>query len=148
MNEQIETLGQAIAAAALAHAGQVDKAGQPYILHPLRVMLAMPNDPVLQMAAVLHDVLEDCPSFDKWRLPERVRFLVEDLTRNKGRHYAPYITRLGLIPNARIVKLADLADNLDRSRIADPTERDLARWAKYERAAEWLKGPRTHEFGG
>jgi (p)ppGpp synthase/HD superfamily hydrolase len=52
------TLERAIAIAAEAHAEQVDKAGAPYILHPLRMMLAV-TTPVARMAAVLHDVVED-----------------------------------------------------------------------------------------
>ncbi|MBP8277859.1 MAG: HD domain-containing protein [Propionivibrio sp.] len=52
------SLEHAIALAASAHSGQVDKAGQPYILHPLRLMLAV-TTPDERMAAVLHDVVED-----------------------------------------------------------------------------------------
>jgi len=52
------TLERAIAIAAAAHAGQVDKAGQPYILHPLRVMLRVATEHE-RIAAVLHDVVED-----------------------------------------------------------------------------------------
>jgi (p)ppGpp synthase/HD superfamily hydrolase len=37
----MSTLEHAIAIAAKAHTGQVDKAGAPYILHPLRMMLAL-----------------------------------------------------------------------------------------------------------
>ena len=52
------TLERAIAIAAMAHEGQVDKAGMPYILHPLRMMLSV-DTPEACMAAVLHDVVED-----------------------------------------------------------------------------------------
>src|SRR6056297_3333643 len=54
----MSTLERAIEIAAAGHAGQTDKAGQPYILHPLRVMLSVSSDEE-RMAAVLHDVLED-----------------------------------------------------------------------------------------
>lgn len=54
----MSTLEKAIALAANRHAGQVDKANQPYILHPLRVMLKMKTTPQ-QIVAVLHDILED-----------------------------------------------------------------------------------------
>ena len=59
MNEKITfgTLEDAIAIAAVVHKGQVDKAGAPYILHPLRLMMRMPG-PEAQIAAVLHDVLK------------------------------------------------------------------------------------------
>lgn len=58
----LNTLERAIAIAAEAHAGQADKGGAPYILHPLRVMLAMSGDDE-RIAAVLHDVCEDCPAW-------------------------------------------------------------------------------------
>ena len=56
----MSTLERAIQIAALAHAGQFDKAGQPYILHPLRVMFRMEEEHE-RIAAVLHDVVEDSP---------------------------------------------------------------------------------------
>jgi GTP diphosphokinase / guanosine-3',5'-bis(diphosphate) 3'-diphosphatase len=54
----MSTLERAIAIASGAHAGQVDKAGQPYILHPLRVMLRIASE-AERIAEVLHDVMED-----------------------------------------------------------------------------------------
>jgi hypothetical protein len=66
----MSTLEHAIALAACAHAGQVDKAGQPYILHPLRVMLRLSGADE-RIVAVLHDVVEDTP-----RTIERLRALV------------------------------------------------------------------------
>jgi GTP diphosphokinase / guanosine-3',5'-bis(diphosphate) 3'-diphosphatase len=59
------TLERAIEIAARAHAGQTDKAGQPYILHPLRVMLAVNSLPE-KMAAVMHDVVEDTNVFGRF----------------------------------------------------------------------------------
>jgi (p)ppGpp synthase/HD superfamily hydrolase len=54
----VSTLERAITIAAAAHARQKERNGAPYILHPIRVMLAV-STPVQQMAAVLHDVVED-----------------------------------------------------------------------------------------
>lgn len=51
-------LEKAILIATKAHEGQKDKAGKPYILHPLRVMLRMKTTKDM-MAAILHDVVED-----------------------------------------------------------------------------------------
>jgi len=51
-------LEQAISIASLAHEGQLDKGGEPYILHPLRVMMKL-KDYDLRIIAVLHDVIED-----------------------------------------------------------------------------------------
>ncbi len=55
----MSTLERAITIAATAHAGQIDKAGAPYILHPLRVMLRVTTE-AERITAVLHDVIEDC----------------------------------------------------------------------------------------
>jgi len=56
----MSTLERAIAIAAEGHAGQLDKAGAPYVLHPLRLMLAVKTLDE-RIVAVLHDVVEDCP---------------------------------------------------------------------------------------
>ena len=56
----MSTIERAIEIAARAHAGVLDKAGSPYIFHPLRLMLAV-KTPHERMAAVLHDVVEDTP---------------------------------------------------------------------------------------
>ena len=61
MNEQMSALlDKAIALATAAHAGQVDRYGQPYILHPLHLMAQMETAEE-KMAAILHDVVEDTP---------------------------------------------------------------------------------------
>lgn len=130
-------LERAIAIAVEAHAGQVDKAGAPYILHPLRVMLGVA--PEHREAAVLHDVLEDCPAWPLQRLrlegfSEEVLDALVALTRRKGESYEAFIDRLSANRMARAVKVADLRDNSDLSRIAAPTAKDHARCAKYERA--------------
>lgn len=112
-------LERAIEIAAKAHAGQLDKGGQPYILHPLRVMLALTSDEA-RMAAVLHDVLEDTyVSIVDLRLqgfPQTVLDAVEALTRREGETYTGYVLRASENPIARAVKLADLRDNMDPSR--------------------------------
>ena len=59
---KLSTLECAIAIAAEAHAGEVDKAGAPYVLHPLRMMLGMASFDE-RIVAVLHDVCEDCPGW-------------------------------------------------------------------------------------
>ena len=63
----MSTLERAIAIAAEAHAGQFDKGGNPYILHPMRVMLSLRTEEE-QIVGVLHDVCEDCPGWDLERL--------------------------------------------------------------------------------
>jgi (p)ppGpp synthase/HD superfamily hydrolase len=138
------TLERAIAIAAAAHEGQVDKAGAPYILHPLRMMLAV-TTPEARMAAVLHDVVEDGDvTLEQLRaeaFPAAVVEAVDALTKREHEEddYEAFIRRAALNPIAREVKLADLRDNADLSRIADPTEKDRARIEKYLRAIEYLE---------
>lgn len=135
------TLEQAIRLAATVHEGQSDQAGAPYILHPLRVMLAV-TTPEARMAAVLHDVVEDGEvTPEQLRaagFPESVVAAVDALSRRKDEDYEAFIRRLAPDPIAREVKLADLRDNCNLTRIAEPTETDRARVEKYRRAIEYL----------
>jgi (p)ppGpp synthase/HD superfamily hydrolase len=137
----LATLERAIAIAAVAHEGQVDKAGMPYVLHPLRMMLSV-DTPEARMAAALHDVVEDTAvTLEQLRaegFPEAVIEAVEALTKRDGEDYEAFIRRAALNPVARKVKLADLRDNCDLSRIAEPTEKDRRRIEKYQRAIEYL----------
>ena len=120
----------------------MDKAGAPYILHPLRMMLAV-TTPEARMAAVLHDVVEDGDvTLEQLRaegFADVVVEAVDALTKREGEDYEAFIRRVAPIPIAREVKLADLRDNSDVSRIADPTEHDRARIEKYRRAIECLE---------
>jgi (p)ppGpp synthase/HD superfamily hydrolase len=139
----MSTLERAIAIAAAAHASQVDKAGAPYILHPLRVMLRVRTAPE-RIAAVLHDVVEDTP----WTLEAlaaegfaaEVLAAVEALTRREGESYEAFIARAGADPIGRVVKLADLAENMDLTRLEAPGAQDLARLERYRRAVAQLTG--------
>ena len=137
------TLEDAIALAALAHKGQVDKAGAPYILHPLRMALGLATEEE-RIVAVLHDVVEDTHHTleDLRRLgyPEAVLTAVECVTRREAESYAEFIERCRANETARRVKLADLRDNLDLSRIPSPTEKDLARLERYRTAYAALSG--------
>ena len=138
------TLERAIALAAQAHEGQIDKAGAPDILHPLRMMLSV-DTPEARMAAVLHDVVEDTPiTLDQLRLegfPGTVIEAVEALTKrpDEENDYDGFIRRVAPNPLARTVKLADLRDNCDMSRIVQPTEKDWRRIEKYKRAIQYLE---------
>ena len=137
------TLERAIALAARAHEGQVDKAGAPYILHPLRMMLSV-DTPEARMAAVLHDVVEDTAvTLEQLRaegFPESVIGAVDALTKREAEEddYESFIQRAGTNAIARQVKLADLRDNCDVSRIAQPTEKDWKRIEKYRAAIDYL----------
>ena len=141
----MSTLERAIAIAAEAHAGQMDRAAAPYIMHPLRVMMAMPKDPSYRIAAVLHDVLEDCPAWTAERLDDEgfsglTVAAVLSVTRRPGEAYSSLIARAAADPIGRVVKLADLRDNMNLSRIPWPTDRDWERYLKYRRAVDLLEG--------
>jgi len=139
----MSTLERAIEIAAAAHAGQVDKAGQTYILHPLRVMLrvAAGNE---QMAAVLHDVVEDTSvTLEQLALegfPQEVLEAVEALTKRPGESRLQAAARAAAHPVARAVKLADNAENMDLTRITSPTDKDFARLWEYEQVRAFLLG--------
>lgn len=136
------TLERAIALAAEAHTGQTDKAFAPYILHPLRVMLAQTTVDAM-IVAVFHDVIEDCDGWDVARLaavgltPMMID-AVRAVTKIEGEDYFDFVRRAAEDPIGRMVKIADLRDNLDISRIAMPSERDLQRIEKYKMALRIL----------
>jgi (p)ppGpp synthase/HD superfamily hydrolase len=133
----------AIGIAASAHRGQTDKGGAPYILHPLRVMMAMGTDQE-RIVGVLHDVVEDSPEI---RLQEieaafgtRIAAAVDALTKRGGETYDDYLDRVKADEIAVKVKLADLKDNCDLSRLGRaPTEADRKRLDKYLRARAILQ---------
>lgn len=130
----------AIEFAVQKHAGQVDKAGEPYILHPLRVMLDVHGEE-RRIAAVLHDVVEDCgvSTGTIGRLfGDRVADAVDALSRRKGESYAGFIERCGANEIARDVKAADLRDNMDASRLGSLTAADHDRMSKYRGASSRL----------
>lgn len=147
MDNAQKLLERALEIAMEVHRGQHDKAGAPYILHPLRVMLRMKDDEG-RLVGVLHDVLEDSREkpdpADRWdqaRLraegfPEKVVEAVGLLTKpvdadGKEMAYDAYVARLQHDPLARRVKLSDLTDNMDESRLKDRSEKSLSRLAKY-----------------
>jgi GTP diphosphokinase / guanosine-3',5'-bis(diphosphate) 3'-diphosphatase len=140
-SEGVATIERAIAIAAEGHAGQVDKAGQPYILHPLRIMLTLSNNHE-RMAAVLHDVVEDTHvTIDELvneGFPAEVITAVIALTKLPGESRADAARRAAADPVARRVKLADNADNMDLSRISSPTDKDFARIEEYKLVREIL----------
>ncbi len=113
-------LNDAIILAAEIHKKQKDKGGGNYILHPLRLMLRCDNEAEM-MTAVLHDVVEDgevtSEQLRRMGFPEEVIAAVECLTHNKKEDYRVYIDRIGKNPLARRIKILDLEDNLNISRM-------------------------------
>jgi (p)ppGpp synthase/HD superfamily hydrolase len=138
----MSTLERAIVIAAEAHAGQSDKAGNPYVLHPLRVMLRLDTQDE-RIAGVLHDVVEDC----EWTIDDlrgegfspAVLRAIDSVTKREGESYDDFIARAAADPIGRRVKLADLRDNCDLRRIANPTAKDYARIEKYRKAIRTIE---------
>ena len=139
----MSTLERAIVIAAEAHAGITDKGGAPYILHPLRMMMDL-RSAEERIVAVLHDVCEDCPGWTFERLrgegfSEEILAALDSVTKREGETYEEFALRAAVNPIGRRVKLADLRDNSDLSRITNPTVKDHQRIAKYARAIELIR---------
>jgi (p)ppGpp synthase/HD superfamily hydrolase len=134
-------LDRAIELAKQHHEGQTDKAGKPYINHPLRVMNQMKSEDE-KIVAVLHDIVEDTNiSLNDLRnegFSEEVVSAVECLTKQDGENYDSYIERISFNPLAVKIKLADLEDNRDLTRLPEVTDKDLERLEKYDKALEKL----------
>ena len=142
----VATFEQAIQLAVQAHHGQRDKAGEPYILHPLRVMQRMETD-WERIVAILHDVVEDTPvtlaDLRRAGFPQTVLTAVDCLTMREGENYDAFIQRAKANPIARRVKMADLEDNLDLNRLPRVTAADQKRLEKYQRALVALRAAET-----
>ena len=142
----MSTLEKAIALAATQHAGQLDKGGQPYILHPLRLMLQFSN-PTLQIIAVLHDILEDTATtaedLKALGFSAEIIQAIQALTKQTGESRLEAARRTTLNPLATQVKYVDVLDNMNLSRINNPTARDFARLEEYKEVLEILKQAKT-----
>ena len=149
-------LEKAIKIAVEAHTGQLDKGGNPYILHPLRVMLSLDSEEE-RIVGVLHDVVEDCEGWTWDRLrsngfPEKIIDALQSVSKTPEeeaefkrlkktdseeavrRHYFAFVKRAAANEIGQKVKVADIRDNLDISRIDDITERDINRLNRYKKA--------------
>lgn len=119
-------LSKALEIAIQAHAGQFDKQGMPYVLHPLRVMLRMKNTDDM-IVAILHDVVEDSDvTIDSLRIAgfsDEILKVIDILTHRPNEPYKDYVLRVKENPTATKIKLADLADNTDASRGEVPVNR-------------------------
>lgn len=130
-------LDQAISIATKAHSGQVDKAGQSYILHPLRIMFKFQTETEM-IVAVMHDVIEDSNTTSKdlinFGFSNTIVNAIDCLTRMKDESYDDFISRLSKNDLAKRIKVEDIKDNLDLTRLDVVTDRDLQRVEKYHRA--------------
>lgn len=144
MNKQLpmSTLEKAIQIAAMAHAGQLDMAGEKYVLHPIRVMLQVATEEE-KITAMLHDVVEDSEltleNLKKEGFSDEILAAVDALTKRPGETRIEAAHRAAANHIARAVKLADNADNSDVSRIKNPTQKDLARLEEYKKVRAILQ---------
>lgn len=124
-----------------AHKGQKDKAGKPYILHPIRVADMCHTDDE-RIVALLHDVIEDAGLTPNYLLsegfPTKIVDAILSVTRQAGESYAEFIVRCGANPIGRMVKVHDLEDNMDIKRLDELTEIDLERLNKYLKSYSYL----------
>jgi (p)ppGpp synthase/HD superfamily hydrolase len=140
-------LERAIEIAVEAHKGVVDKGGNPYVLHPLRMMFAVKTEEE-KIVAVLHDVVEDVFGWGFGRLKdEGFSSAVIDALRSvtkitEDEDYDAFIERAMGNPIGRKVKIADIRDNLDVTRIGELAEKDMKRLNKYKKALARLTGIR------
>lgn len=131
-----DLLNKAIVIATNAHAHQTDKAGSPYILHPIAVMqLLDTRDEELQCVAMLHDVIEDTSvtyaDLVQAGMTERVLAAVRALTKQLGQTYDEYKAAVFANEDAMLVKMADLTHNTDIRRLKGVTQKDIDRMARY-----------------
>jgi len=151
----MSTLQRAIEISVEAHKGQTDKSGAPYIMHPLRVMLSLKTEDE-RIVGVLHDVVEDCQGWSFERLEaegflpkiiDSLRSVTKNMAEEKSLEnaideeakfiaYWDFVSRAIRNPIGKQVKLADLRDNCDLSRIENPSEKDRARLKRYQRVPE------------
>ena len=135
-------LQRAIELATAAHAGQTDRAGVPYITHPLRVMEAC-NTIEEKIAAVLHDVVEDTAvTLDDLakQFPPEIVEAVRCLTHLPEDTYEEYVEQIATNPISVQVKLRDLTDNMDVRRLTAIGEPDVERLRRYLKAYKRLSG--------
>ena len=131
----------ALALATRAHEGQVDHAGAPYILHPIRVAERC-RTMEAKIVALLHDTTDLTPAYLLQQgFPTSLVEAVISVTRREGEDYEEYVRRSAANHIGREVKIADLEDNMDLRRLPELTERDVARTRKYLHAWHYLQDP-------
>ena len=125
------------------HKGQTDKSGQPYFLHPMRVALNC-KTPAQKTVAFLHDILEDTPmtqdNLRDFGFSTKVIEAIRCVTRAEGESYDEFIARCSLNPIGRYVKIRDLKDNLNISRLYKLDSASVERINRYLKALRFLNG--------
>jgi (p)ppGpp synthase/HD superfamily hydrolase len=137
----MSNLDKAILIATEAHAGQVDKAGQPYILHPLRLMLKFQSE-VERIVAIMHDVVEDSDitldNLKSFGFSSEVVNAIDCLTKKTAECYDDFISRISSNELAIKIKIEDIKDNMDLTRLNQIDQNDIARIERYHRVLQRL----------
>lgn len=164
---ELTRLDKGILFAIRSHAGQTDRDGSPHIFHSLRVMervRAAGGDEDLQIAAVLHDVVEDTRPYSQRatkdgvtglpvgdglasvqredilrRFGERVADAVMAVTREEGEVYRDFVKRAASTPDGHFIKYHDIHDNLERSLAQGDSIAD-----RYHKALDLIGIPKGH----
>lgn len=137
-------LQRAIEIAVGAHKDVEDKGGNPYILHPLRVMLSLETEDE-KIVGVLHDVVEDAEewTFEKLENEGFSKDVLEGLRSvtktSDDENYDEFVQRALANDIGRKVKIADIKDNLDLTRIDELTDRDIIRLKRYKKSLKILQ---------
>ena len=130
-------LGKMLSIAATFHENHKDKGGQPYFLHCLRVMQGLrSSDEELCCIALGHDLIEDTvltanDLYFVYDFPERVVDGILSLTKVPGESYNEYKEKVMKNSDAILVKMQDLKDNSDITRLKGVTEKDVKRTIRY-----------------
>ena len=137
MDSYTELVGKAARIAAQAHEGQTDKAGEAYILHPLRMMSRCQTD-AQRIVALLHDVVEDSPvtlqDLAGESFPSEIVAGIDGMTHRADESYEAFVDRAARNPLSAFVKRLDLEDNMNLLRLTELTDKDLDRLQKYHAA--------------
>lgn len=135
-------LALAISITAKAFEETLDKAGQPYILHCLRVMNTTNGDEDTKCAAVMHDLVEDTDytfeQLTKLGFSDKTIGILHLVTHQKDTDYMEYIKAISVSNDATEIKLRDLEDNSNIARLKGLGKKDLDRIEKYHRAYLYL----------
>ena len=136
-----DILGKAIAIAVESHTGQIDKKGDPYILHPLRMMFKA-DTMEEKIIAILHDVIEKTEKdFEFLRnagISDKVILAVDALSRRSGESYDKYIDRVAQNKLAKTIKILDLKDNIYSLNIDKKEQNNSVQYVKYQTALNRL----------
>lgn len=135
-------LEKAIQIAEQAHKEQKDKGGQPYIFHLFRVMQKGKTE-IEQICGILHDLVEDTNwTFEDLKnegFSEKIIDVLKCVTKKKGESYPLFVRRVAQNPIAIRVKMYDLEDNMDVTRLKEITDKDYVRIVEYHSAYNYLK---------